>query len=296
MRRFLAIVRATAMEVLSEPLALLVTMSSMALAALTPALHYHQFGDPSRMARDAGLSALLVGGLSYAVFCTVRTFRREVESGTMQMALAHSVSRRMFFFAKLCGSYAAYLVFAATLASVSLTVVNGAEIGGELVRNGAEIRPIWGVSFALAVSAAVVPPVFAAVLNRFAGFRFTLTANVLMAALSVAGVAYRFDARLAARFLPVAAMLLLPAAVFAAASAAFAARWRANAALSASGLLFAAALPLMGNYCLPDVLYKGGSLPPWHFALALVATAPLVAGFAAMGAQTLERRDVEGGL
>jgi hypothetical protein len=52
----------------------------------------------------------------------------------------------------------------------------------------------------------------------------------------------------------------------------------------------------MGNYCLPDVLYKGGSLPPWHFALALVATAPLVAGFAAMGAQTLERRDVEGGL
>ncbi len=269
-------------------------MSALALAVLTPALHYHQFGEPSRMARDAGLSALLVVGLGYAVFCTVKAFRREIDSGTMQMALAHSVSRAAFFTAKLCGVMAAYLVFAATVTAASLTVVNGAEIGGRLAVAHGEIAPIWGRSFAFAVSAIVAPPVLAALLNRFADFRWTPTATLLSAACAVAGIFYRFDGRLAARFLPVALMLVLPAAVFASASAAFAVRWRENAALAATGLLFLPSLPLLGNYYLSDVLIKGGSLAWSHAALAAAVTAPLVAAFALTGIVLLERRDVGG--
>ena len=56
MRRHLAIVRTTALEVCSEPLAFLLTLTALGCAAVLPALHFHQFGDPSRMARDAGLS------------------------------------------------------------------------------------------------------------------------------------------------------------------------------------------------------------------------------------------------
>ena len=100
MRRHLAIVRTTALEVCSEPLAFLLTLTALGCAAILPSLHFHQFGDPSRMARDAGLSALLIVGLFYATFCTVKAYRREIESGTLQMALAASVSRAGFFLAK----------------------------------------------------------------------------------------------------------------------------------------------------------------------------------------------------
>ena len=104
MRQFFSIARATALEMASEPLALLLTLSAMALAVLAPIMHYHQFGEASRMARDAGLSALLVFGIAYAVFCTVKSVRREIDSGTLEMALAHPVSRAGFFLAKLTGA------------------------------------------------------------------------------------------------------------------------------------------------------------------------------------------------
>lgn len=286
--------RATALEVASDPLAYLITMSALALAALAPSMHYHQFGEPSRMARDAGLSALLLGGLAHAVFSSVKAFRREIESGTMQIALAHSVSRASFFCAKLCGVFAAYLVFAATLGSVTLTMVNGAEIAGRIsAETGAMVR-VWGPSFTLATSALVAPPILAAALNRFARFRFTATATVLSAAMAVAGAAYRFDADLAMRLAPVALMLVLPAAAFAAAASAAAVRWRANGALTACGVLFLLSVPLLGGYYLSDALSRGGRLPWSHLALAVAATAPFVAAFAMAGVAILERSDVGG--
>ncbi len=294
MRRFFAIVRATALEIASEPLAFLLTLSALALAVLTPALHYHQFGEPSRMARDAGLSALLIGGLAYVIFCTVKAFRREIDSGTMQMALAHSVSRATFFTAKLTGVLLASSLFVVTVTAASLTVVNGAEIGGRLAVGCGEVSPIWGRSFACAVAVLVVPGIVAAVLNRFANCRWTLTATVLSAVLALAGVVYRFDASLAVRYLSVACMLTLPLAIFASASAAFAVRWRENTALSATGILFVLSVPLLGDYYLSDVLAKGGSLAWGHVALAVVATAPLVAAFVWLGVALLEGRDVGG--
>ncbi len=294
MRRFLVLVRATAQEIASEPLAFLLTMSALVLAVVTPALHYHQFGEPSRMARDAGLSALLVGGLAYAVFCTVKTFRREIESGTMQMALAHSVSRATFFMAKLVGVLVAHLLFALTVTAASLTVINGAEIGGRLATEHGGVSPIWGPSFAYAVAAIIVPPVVAAILNRFANCRWTLTATRLTFLVAALGVFYRFDGSLVARVVPVALVLLLPVAVIASAAAACAVRWRENAALSATGVLLALSLPALGNYYLSDVLAKGGSLAWSHVGLALIATAPLVAAFALVGIALLDGRDVGG--
>lgn len=294
MRRWSAIVRATALEICSEPLSLLLALSAMALAVVAPSMHYHQFGESTRMARDAGLSSLLVFGAMQAVFCTVRSFRREIESGTMQMALAHSVSRRMFFLAKLSGAALAYLVFAVAVVCVSVTAVNGARIGGDIAKATGDIATMYGPSLAVAVAAIVVPPVAAAVLNRFARFRFTPTAVALAAALAVLGVVFRFDAGTALRFLPAAAMLTLPAAVFMSASAAFAVKWRDNAATSLAGLLALVSVPALGNYYLSDALAKGGSLPWPHVALAAALTAPLVAAFAVLGVGFLNGRDVGG--
>lgn len=294
MRRWLAIVRATALEVVSEPLSLLLTLSAMATAVVAPAMHYHQFGEATRMARDAGLSALLVFGAMYAVFCTVKAFRREIESGTMQMALAHSVSRRAFFLSKLGGAFLAYLLFALTVGCVAATTVNGARIGGEIARQTGDVATMYGPSLAFGVGAMVLPPVAAAALNRFAHWRFVPAASAIAAALAAAGVLFRFDARTAIGFIPVAAMLVMPAAVFMAAAAAFAVRWRDNAATSLAGLLFAVSLPALGNYYLSDALSKGGSLPWGHVALAALLTAPLVAAFAVAGVGFLEAADVGG--
>lgn len=291
-RRFSAIAFATALEVASDPLALLLTLGALALAAVSPSVHYHQFGEPSRMARDAGLSALLFVGLCHVVFLSVKSFRREIESGTMQIALAHSVSRASFFCAKLCGVFSAYLLFALTVSSVALTMVKGTEIAGEISERTGRMVRVWGPSFAISCAAIVLPPAIAAVLNRFARFRFTATATVSAAVVATASAAYRFDPDLAGRVAPAALMIILPAAVFAAAASAAAVRWRANGALTACGLLAAVSLPLLGGYYMSDALSHGGSLPWRHVVAAAVATAPAVAAFALCGVTALEGRDI----
>ena len=72
MRESISIVKATAFEIISEPLSLLILLAALVLTVLAPAFHYHQFGEATRMARDAGLSSVLMGGLVIAVFGTIR--------------------------------------------------------------------------------------------------------------------------------------------------------------------------------------------------------------------------------
>lgn len=294
MRRFSAIVRATALEICSEPLALLLTLSAAALAFLAPRLHYHQFGDPTRMAMESGLSAQLVVGLAFAVFCTVRAFRREIESGTLQMALAHSVSRGVFLTAKTTGAFLAYLVFAVTVFSLTVTVTRGSAIGAEIARQQNDIPALFGPSVVLATAAILMPLLLAALLNYVCKFRFTLTATVFSAALSVASQFAHFDAALWLRMAPLALLLVFPAAIVTAASAAFAVKWRGNAATALAGALCVLMLPLFGNYYLPGALAKGRSVPMDYLLLAGGATLPFVAAFLALGVSLFEHREIGG--
>lgn len=292
MRRWRAIVSATALEILGEPLVLLVLLASLALAVLAPAMHYHQFGEPTRMARDAALSAVLLGGAVVAFAATLRTFRREIESGTASTVLAHSVSRTEFFLAKTCGCLLAYVWFVATVSLVSLTVVRGAAIGGALAAARGDIARIWGPSLSSAAAALVLPVCAAAALNRFRRFRFTLTANALAPAVALLGVCYRFDVSLAVRHLPVFALAALPALFLLAATAAFAVRFRANVAAAAGAALAAAALPALGNYCLSDVLADGGSLGAGYFLTAFAVLLPGAAACLLAGIHFINGRDV----
>lgn len=294
MRRFSAIVRATALEICSEPLALLLTMSATALAFLAPRLHYHQFGDPTRMAMESGLSAQLVLGLAFVVFCPVRAFRREIESGTLQMALSHSVSRGSFFLAKALGAFLAYLVFATTVFALTVTVTRGSAIGAEIAKAHNDIPGLFGPSVVLATAAILLPLVLAALFNYLWKFRFTLTATLLSAVLSVAVQFAWFDAEQWLRMAPLALLLTFPAAVVTAASAAFAVKWRGNAATSLAGVLCVVMLPLFGNYYLPGALAKGHSLPCSYLLLAGVVTLPLVAAFVGAGMLMFENREIGG--
>ena len=294
MRRFLSIAAFTAREILSGPLSLLLTDAAAVVAFLAAVMHCHQFGDASRMAREASFSAIVTGGALYAIFCTIKTVRSEFESGTADMALSHSVSRTSFFLAKTCGALAALAVFWATLSSLSVTIVNGSIIGAEAAAKKGDVPSMWGPSAVVALSAILVPILVAAALNRFRSVRFALAAMRLTFILSVLSVAYRFDGALVARYFGAYLLLAMPPVVFAAAAAAFAVRWRDNIAALASGVLFALSVPALGNYCLSDALSRGGTVPWTYVALAAAAALfPLALALAA-GAYFMHLRDGEG--
>ena len=273
---------------------MLVLLAALVLTVLAPAFHYHQFGEATRMARDAGLSSVLMGGLVIAVFGTIRAFRREVESGTMAMALAHPVSRTGFFLAKTLGAGVAYLVFASIVFLTALVIVDGAAIGGLIAAKSGDIARLYGPNLAEGVGVIVLPLVVAAALNRFGNVRFVLSSFFLALSLSVvcAVLSVVRDATGFLRLLPVATLIVLFTSVLLVASAAFAARFKANSAASSAGLVLALLLPAVGNYYLADALSRGGSVPWTYVGCDAFATLPAVLLFLFLGIHFINGRDI----
>lgn len=291
MRRVGAIIKATALEILSEPLVFLVTIAAMSLAVLAPALHYHEFGDPSKMARDAGVSAILVGGLVIAAFGAVKTMRREIETQTALTALSLPVSRRMFFLSKTAGVFLAYLFFVLTVGSVSIAAVRGAVIGGEIAARENSVARMYGPVFAFAIAAIVVPFLYGAVVNHSLRRRFTLNANLCTGIIALVAMFFRFDVSVFLKTLPVYVLVALPALILLAASAAFAIRFRFNAAASLALLVFVLFLPALGNYCVTDVVSAGESVSWVYLLVASAAVLPPVAALLYLGTVMFENAE-----
>ena len=283
-RIFSATAKMTALEILSEPLSLLLLVAALVVEVMAPAFHYHQFGEPTRMACDAGISALFTCGLMFATFPTIRAFRREVESGTLEMALAHPVTRSVFFVAKAAGALIAYYVFAAIVFATSLVTVAGADIGGRIAARVGGIARLYGPCFAAALAVPVGSLVAGAVLNRFAGARFVPSVFAIALALSGAGAFLFATPALAERMLGAAVPVVILAMIPLAAAAAFSAWLGANASAAACGIVVAMMLPAFGNYVLSDALSGGGSLPWSYVAMVAAATVPAVAFFLVLGA------------
>ena len=293
-RATFAIIRSTALEILSEPLTLLVLLTALALTILAPVFHYHQFGEPTRMARDAGLSALFTCGGALAVFTTIRAFRREIESGTLEMALAHPVSRGGFFLSKIAGAFLALLVTSGIIFGTTVTIVNGAAVGGRIADETGQLATVWGPCVAAGVATMVAPLALGAVLNRFGRFRFVLTALVTALALALGAMVFfccREGFGLLSHLAPVAVLLVILATVFLSAAGAFAVRFAANAAASLTGLVLAAMMPFVGNYYLADALSKGGRVPWSYVGGAALASLPAIAAFLALGVFLSRGRD-----
>jgi len=296
-RQSFSILRATALEVLSEPLTLLVLLAALVLTVLAPAFHYHQFGDPTRMARDAGFSALFTCGSVLAVFGTVRSFRREVESGTLEMALSHPVSRTAFFLSKTAGVFFAYLTFAAVVFGAMSVICRGADIGGMLAKRTGDVARLFGPCLAGGVAILVLPLVIAALLNRFGRHRFVFSALVAALVLASVGLGavclFGRGGRLVLRMIPVAVLLVFPASVLLAAAAAFSVRLKANVAASCAGVVFALSVPAVGNYYLADALTGRGTVPWTYAGIAAAVTLPAVLAFLLLGVHLINGRDVQ---
>ena len=294
MRRSISIIKATALEILSEPLSLLVLLAALVITVLAPAFHYHQFGEATPMARDAGLSSVFTCGTIIAVFGTIRAFRREIESGTMAMALAHPVSRTAFFLAKTLGAGATYLAFASIVFLTAFVIVDGAAIGGRIAAKSGDIARLYGPNLAEGVGVIVLPLALGAVLNRFGRVRFVLSSFILALSLSVvfAALSAIRDATGFLRLLPAVTLIVLFTSVPLAAAAAFAVRLKANAAASSAGLVLALLFPTVGNYYLADALSRGGSVPWTYVGCAALAALPAVLLFLFLGIHFINGRDI----
>ena len=272
----------------------MVLLTALVITVLAPAFHYHLFGEATRMARDAGLSSVFTCGTVIAIFGTIRAFRREVESGTMAMALAHPVSRAVFLLSKIGGACAAYLVFAAIVFFTALVIVDGAAIGGAFAAKSGDIARLYGPNFAEGVGVIVLPLVIGAVLNRFARFRFVLSSFVLALLLSIAfaGLSVSRDGAWFLRLLPVVALIGIFTVLLLSSSAAFAVRLKANAAASAAGVVLLVLLPAIGNYYMAEALSKGGAVPWLYVGCAALAALPAVLFFLLLGIHFINGRDV----
>ena len=312
MRRFLAIARTAVLETLAEPLSAVLFLSGFAEVHLAPAFHYHQFGEPGRLARECGLSVLLVFGLAAAAASAIRSMVRELGNGTAAATLALAVPRSLFFAAKTAGIVAVLAVFASAAACATALSHSSSVAAAILVARYGGVAQAWGPGVASGAGFTISALALAAAANRFLRVRFCVAACLMLAlaqpvALAVAAwmggnlpphPGFFADA---ASLAPAFAALTVWCAAMTALAAAVAVRFGQTAAISVTSLaaissfLFPvkAILPDANMFWLADALANGGSLT-WCDVAPAVAAGLLVALFwTAAGAALLEGKELQ---
>ena len=116
MRQFIAIAVNAFMELVRQPVYLLLLSVSSGFAVFLAAVPYFGFGDDPKLVKDMTLAVMLLSGLLGAVLCASASVAQEIRLGTALTVLAKPVGRVQFLLAK-------YVGLAATLAL--LTLANG---------------------------------------------------------------------------------------------------------------------------------------------------------------------------
>ena len=295
----------SAREVLEEPLSPLLFLVASVAIHFMPTLHFHHMGEAGRLAREGGFSALLVFGVVFAATAAVRTVSRELTCGTAAAALAHGVSRPLFFSAKMLGVLAAFAVFAIGMLFATALAAVTSIAGERLAVDGYQDVAVWGPGFALGLGASVLAFVAAAFANRFAGMRFSATAAVWTALVQIpafAVAAYFVDGAwdVLWNMLGAWTALFAGASSLVAMGAALAVRLPGSAALGVLSLAVVmsfifplpAVIPDMEVFWLVDSLSRGGSPDAGALAGAVGAGLSLALFWTLAGAILMERREI----
>ena len=300
MRRFLALARSAALEALAEPLSAILFLVALLAVHLLPVFHLHQFGEPGRLSRECGFSALLVFGLAFATPAAVHAIGRELESGTAAAALARPVPRPLFFCAKIAGVLAAFALFLLAVAgAMLLSVVTSAM--GRIVTQGDVL--VWGPGVAAGVGGTLLAFALAALGNGLLRTRFCVGACLLMALAqpaALAAVQVLNRSPVPWSLLPSLGVLALGCAVFVAMAGAFAVCLKpaAVAAFLTVAVLLSfvsplrAVLPDINRFWLVDALSGGCTPAGADLCAAAGAGALLVAFWLVAGSALLARREI----
>src|SRR6185436_12394103 len=115
MRRFVTIATNAFMELVRQPVFLLLMTGSALFEIFLATPYYFAFGDEPKLVKNTTLAVMLLSGLFGAVLSASASLAREIRSGTALAVLSKPVGKAKFLLAKYAG-----LVVALTL----LTYVN----------------------------------------------------------------------------------------------------------------------------------------------------------------------------
>jgi len=115
MRQFVTIAGNAFMELIRQPVFLLLMTLSSLFEVFLACVNYFGFGDEPKLVKDSALAVMFLAGLFGAVLSASASVGREIRSGTALAVLAKPVGRGQFLLAKYAGL---------SLALVLLTFVN----------------------------------------------------------------------------------------------------------------------------------------------------------------------------
>jgi len=115
MRQFITIAGSAFMELIRQPVFLLLMTTSALFCVFLASIPYFGFGDDPKLVKDSTLAVTLFAGLLGAVLCASNSLAREIRTGTALAVLSKPVGRTTFLLAKYAGLATALTV---------LTVVN----------------------------------------------------------------------------------------------------------------------------------------------------------------------------
>ena len=110
MRQFLTIASNAFMELVRQPVYLLLMTCSSVFSVFLAAVPYFGFGDDPKLVKDSTLAVMLLSGLFGAVLNASASVAHEIRSGTALAVLAKPVGRAQFLLAKYVGLAAALTV------------------------------------------------------------------------------------------------------------------------------------------------------------------------------------------
>lgn len=110
MRQFITIATNTFMELVRQPIFLLLTTASAAFSVFLASVPYFGFGEDPILVKQSVLAIMMLIGLLGAVLSASNTLAREIRTGTALSVLAKPVGRGAFLLAKYTGLAAALAV------------------------------------------------------------------------------------------------------------------------------------------------------------------------------------------
>jgi ABC-type transport system involved in multi-copper enzyme maturation permease subunit len=107
MRQFFTIASNAFMELIRQPVFLLLMTASVLFEIFLAVPYYFAFGDEPKLVQNSTLAVMLLSGLLGAVLSASASLAREIRTGTALAVLSKPVGRAQFFLAKYAGLAAA---------------------------------------------------------------------------------------------------------------------------------------------------------------------------------------------
>src|SRR5690242_16752645 len=103
MRQFITIAINAFMELVRQPIFLLLMTVSVVFEIFLATPYYFAFGDEPKLVKNSALAVMLLAGLFGAVLSASASLAREIRSGTALAVLSKPIGRAQFLLAKFVG-------------------------------------------------------------------------------------------------------------------------------------------------------------------------------------------------